>query len=132
MTNVSKWIWKKNFSGNDIYCDFLDYFDYDSGRVGVRISADSNYALYLNGELIESGQYGDFPHYKIYDTIDITKYCNKGKNTLAITVWYYGKTTLCYYPGTLSWVRFTISPKFVSPKRRRLISLLVPQTSSIP
>ena len=100
MTNKSKWIWKKDFSGNDLYCDFLDSFEYESGRVGVRISADSNYALYINGELVESGQYGDYPHYKIYDEFDITKYCKKGKNIVAITVWYYGKTTLCYYPGT--------------------------------
>ena len=100
MPNKSKWIWRKDFYGKDLYCDVLDSFDYESGKVGVRISADSNYALYLNGELVESGQYADYPHYKIYDEFDITKYCKNGKNTIAITVWYYGKTTLCYYPGT--------------------------------
>ena len=99
MDKRSVWIWKKDFLGQDIYCDFTDRFVYESGRVTVKISADSNYALYLNGALVESGQYGDYPHYKIYDEFDITEKCKKGENTVAITVWHYGKTTLCYYPG---------------------------------
>ena len=99
MDKRSSWIWKKDFLGQDLYCDFTDRFSYEGGRVTVKISADSNYALYLNGALVESGQYGDYPHYKIYDEFDITDKCNKGENTVAITVWYYGKTTLCYYPG---------------------------------
>ena len=110
MTNVSKWIWKKDLSGKDIYCDFVDSFNYNGGEVNVKISADSNYALYLNGELVESGQYGDYPHYKIYDSFDVTKYCKKGRNIVAITVWYYGKTTLCYYPGTPA-LRYEIAGK---------------------
>ena len=100
MDKRSSWIWKKGFEGKDLYCDFTDSFVYESGKVTVKISADSNYALYLNGALVESGQYGDYPHYKIYDEFDITDYCQKGENKVAITVWYYGKTTLCYYPGT--------------------------------
>ena len=100
MNEKSKWIWKTGFSGLDLYCDFLDSFEYFSGQTTVRISADSNYAVYVNGKLADSGQYADFPHYKIYDDIDITALCTKGKNIVAISVWYYGKTTLGYYPGT--------------------------------
>ena len=110
MTNESKWIWKKDFSGKDLYCDFVDSFICTGGEVNVKISADSNYALYINGELVESGQYGDYPHYKIYDEFDITKYCKKGRNIVAISVWYYGKTTLCYYPGTPA-LRYEIAGK---------------------
>ena len=59
---ISKWIWKSDFVGKDIYCDFADSFDYNGGKVSVKISADSNYALYINGNFVESGQYGDYPH----------------------------------------------------------------------
>ena len=90
----SKWIWKKEFSGEDIYCDFLCDFEYESGEVKVKISADSNYALYVNGNLAESGQYADFPHYKIYDEFYITSLCKRGENRFAVTVWHYGRT-LC-------------------------------------
>ena len=99
MDKRSRWIWKKDLGGLDLYCDFTDSFEYSGGKVTLRISADSNYAFYLNGALVESGQYGDYPHYKVYDEIDITDHCKNGINKAAITVWYYGKTTLCYYPG---------------------------------
>ena len=99
MTSRSKWIWKGGFEGLDLYCDFCDSFVYESGRVTIKISADSNYALYINGILADSGQYADYPHYKVYDELDITKYCEEGINRVAITVWHYGKTSLCYFPG---------------------------------
>ena len=103
----SKWIWKKDFSGEDIYVDFICDFDYCKGDVKVKISADSNYALYINGNLAESGQYADFPHYKVYDEFDITSLCRSGKNRFAATVWHYGRTSLCYYPGRAA-LRFEI------------------------
>ena len=99
MTDRSKWIWKDGFEGFDLYCDFYDSFDYDGGKASLKVSADTNYALYINGVFVESGQYADYPHYKIYDELDVTEYCKKGTNHIAITVWYHGKATLCYYPG---------------------------------
>lgn len=99
MTDRSKWIWKDGFEGFDLYCDFYDSFDYDGGKASLKVSADTNYALYINGAFAESGQYADYPHYKIYDELDITEYCKKGTNHIAITVWHHGRVTLSYYPG---------------------------------
>jgi len=99
MDKKSKWIWKEGFDGEDLYCDFTDSFVYSGGEVTVKISADSNYALYINGELAESGQYADFPHYRVYDVFDISHLCRLGENRVAITVWHYGHSSLCYYPG---------------------------------
>ncbi len=99
MNKESHWIWKKGYTGQDIYCDFYDSFIYKSGKLTLQISADSNYALYINGVFAESGQYADYPHYKVYDEVDITKFCQEGKNHIAITVWHYGETSLTYYPG---------------------------------
>ena len=99
MNKKSKWIWKDGFEGHDLYCDFYDRFEYSGGRVTIKLSADSNYALHINGNFVDSGQYADYPQYKIYDQLDITQYCNIGVNSLAVTVWHYGKTSLCYFPG---------------------------------
>ena len=99
MNNESKWIWKEGFEGIDLYCDFYDSFEYSGGKVVIKISADSNYALHINGKFVDSGQYADYPQYKIYDEIDISEYCKKGANGIAVTVWHYGKTSLCYFPG---------------------------------
>ena len=85
--------------GNDIYCDFYGTLNYAGGAVNVRVSADSNYALYINGELADSGQYADFPHYKIYDEFDVTRFMTAGVNHIAFTVWHYGASNMGYYPG---------------------------------
>ena len=37
-----------------------------------------------------SNQYGDFEHYKIYDSIDITNFLTVGENSLLVTVWHLG------------------------------------------
>ena len=97
----AKWIFHPTLAGKDIYCDFYDRFSYtvEDGRVLVRISADSNYALYINGRLADSGQYADFPHYKVYDELDITPLLSEGENHFAVIVWHYGETNSCYYPG---------------------------------
>lgn len=97
--NYAKWIWEKGGQSPDTYVDFYDTFSYEQGEVSIKISADSNYALYINGSFVNSGQYPDFPHYKVYDEIDITKNLKKGENRILITVWYYGRSNKSYYPG---------------------------------
>lgn len=87
------WIWCNEEPGADEYGEFVDSFVYEGGRVLLRISADSNYAAYINGELAAWGQYADFPHDKVYDEVDVSAYCKNGENRLATVVWYYGITT---------------------------------------
>lgn len=94
------WIWYNSNPQNDEYGEFVDHFLYDSGKIMLQISADSNYAAYINGTLAACGQYADFPYDKVYDEIDVTAFCKKGENRIAILVWYYGiETTQVYYPG---------------------------------
>lgn len=96
----AKWIWSNPDPKEDEYSEFVDSFHFDSGNVTIQISADSNYAAYINGKLAVWGQYADFPYDKVYDEIDITKYCKQGKNHIAIIVWYYGISNIfTYYRG---------------------------------
>lgn len=100
MFESSKWIWCGESPKADEYGEFYSEFDYRGGKLLLRISADSNYAAYLNGRLAAFGQYADFPYDKVYDEIDITEFAVSGKNSLAIIVWYYGiDTTQVYYKG---------------------------------
>lgn len=100
MLEQAKWIWVDQEAEKDTYGEFYSTFTYDSGEVILTLSADSNYAVYVNGTFVNSGQYPDFPHYKVYDKLDITSYCKRGDNHLAILVWYYGvKGTFTYYKG---------------------------------
>ena len=108
MNSNSKWIWVDNAPAVDTYGEFYSSFDYEGGQVQMNISADSNYVLFLNGKFVESDQYPDFPYDKVYDTFDITKHCQKGKNHLAILVWYYGESNFSYYPGKAA-LRFDVT-----------------------
>lgn len=96
----ANWIWCSANPQQDEYGEFVEEFSYKTGTVTLQISADSNYAVYINGQLAAWGQYADFPYDKVYDEIDITEFCHKGTNRIAIIVWYYGlETTSVYYPG---------------------------------
>ena len=91
------WIWSNRNPKEDEYGEFVDQFIYDSGNVVLQISADSNYATYINGQLAAWGQYADFPYDKVYDEVDVTAFCQKGDNRIAIIVWYYGLSSIFTY-----------------------------------
>ena len=56
------WIWRQGVAGNDEYCDFSESFEIrDTGSYRLRIAADSNYTVYINGALAAFGQYADYP-----------------------------------------------------------------------
>ena len=86
----SKWIWCCDHPQPDEYGEFVSRFFYRGGSALLRVSADSNYAAYINGQLAAWGQYADFPHHKVYDEVDVSPFCREGENRLCILVWYYG------------------------------------------
>ena len=93
----SKWIWLAAGESEDQYVEFADSFEYNGeGGAKVRVSVDNDYVLYVNGSYAASSQYGDFEHYKIYDTLDITKHLTAGENRLDILVYYCGVNTQRY------------------------------------
>jgi alpha-L-rhamnosidase len=60
----------------------------------AHIAVDSKYWLYINGKLVVfEGQLkrGPTPDGTYFDALDIGKYLKKGKNTIAILHWYWGK-----------------------------------------
>lgn len=100
MFEQAKWIWNRQTIGTDCYCEFVSTASLDGAKATkLRISADSNYALYINGRFIDSGQYADYPFYKVYDELDITKHIVSGENHIAVIVWYYGASFFTYSVG---------------------------------
>lgn len=95
----AKWIWCNENPQSDEYGEFIDTFTYEDGELYLSISSDSNYAAYINGTLAAWGQYADFPYDKVYDRVNVTEFCQKGENRLAIIVWYYGVESSTYYLG---------------------------------
>ena len=102
LSQGSKWIWAKSCPYEvNCYCEFADRFNVErpDSQVFIRISADSQYALWINGKFADCGQYSDFPEDKIYDTIDITKFISVGENELRILAYYQGTSTSTYKSG---------------------------------
>ncbi len=96
----AKWIWNKNVTGVDCYCEFISEVNLEKkSPAKIRISSDSNYALYINGKFVDSGQYADYPDYKVYDELDVTENIVSGTNHIAIVVWYYGVDSFNYIIG---------------------------------
>ena len=103
MLNYGKWIWATEHAQPDEHAEFLAKFEYKKPRckkkVTLYISADSDYVCYLNGETVDFGQYADYPHYKVYDELDLTGKLQDGENVLAVEAWYFGADTQTYIQG---------------------------------
>jgi hypothetical protein len=119
-----KWIWLVNSDGSSVntYGEFIDSFkirfDCDSDgvrqpakggpeehvflpgdKLKLRISADSQYVLWVNSVYAASGQYADFPDAKVYDEIDISDFLREGENTLRFLIYYQGNSSSTYLHG---------------------------------
>lgn len=97
MTHTSQWIWFNPAAQPDEYGEFcFDFNANSSEEIRLRLSCDSEYALYINDSLIAFGQYADYPDYKIYDEIDLSAHVQDGVNHASIHVWYTGVDTQTY------------------------------------
>ena len=67
--------------------------------VTLAISADSHYAVTVNGQPLFGNQFADFADYKVYDTYDITALVREGENQLLVTGYYQGESSLTYRVG---------------------------------
>ena len=93
----SNWIWY-SCEGKDQYVEFCDTFVCSGKNAIVNISCDSDYTLYINGKYASSSQYGDFEHYKIYDTVNIGALLKEGENRVDILAYHCGVATQRYRP----------------------------------
>ena len=122
---MANWIWLKDGEMTNSFGEFYIPFNYSGGKVTFRISVDSEYALYIGGEYVSSNQYSDFPHYKIYDEIDITKYLTVGDNSIAVEVWYMGEGNASYFPGNAGlWYEILLDGKKVAESGENTLSRL--------
>jgi alpha-L-rhamnosidase len=84
----ARWIWVNETPIPDEYGEFAGDFHSEKGQVNLKISADTDYALYLNGELVGFGQYPCYPAHPVYDELEIP--LKQKDNHLRIIVYYLG------------------------------------------
>lgn len=66
----------------------------------LRIAADSDYTVYVNGQLTAFGQYANYPFRRFYDEVNILPYLQPGHNELSVLGWYCGVNSSTYRCGT--------------------------------
>ena len=70
-----------------------------AARALVHVTADSRYALYVNGHFIGRGPARCDPRFQSYDTHDVTPHLRKGRNVFGALVYHYGVGTGAYILG---------------------------------
>lgn len=92
------WIWNSEAAQKNAYVDFVRDFELNdiSDSAQLFIGADTEYALWINGSFVSCGQYRDYPGYLRYDSLNVAKYLVKGKNRIAIKVYYQGEESMQY------------------------------------
>lgn len=91
----ARWIWVDETAIPDEYGEFAGDFHSEEKEATLRISADSDYAVYLNGSLQAFGQYPCYPSHPVYDEVKIP--LTQKDNHLLILVYYVGVDTFSTY-----------------------------------
>ena len=73
--------------------------DISGARAVMRITADDYYKLYINGRYAGQGPAHAYPEYYYYNELDITPYLKKGKNVLAVHLYYQGLVNRVWNSG---------------------------------
>jgi hypothetical protein len=93
----AQWIWRPGEQYGNAWIAFRKTFDLpgDPAEAMANIAVDSKYWLWVNGELVvrEGGlKRGPTPTDTYYDTVELAPYLQSGSNTIAILVWYWGRS----------------------------------------
>ncbi|MBQ0106053.1 MAG: alpha-L-rhamnosidase N-terminal domain-containing protein [Armatimonadetes bacterium] len=97
MTFNGSWIWtEENLPEFNRFVRFRKNFTYTDGKADLKITADTRYILYINGEYLGYGPGRCWANHYNYDIYDISPYLNKGNNVIAVLVNHYNTSTFQY------------------------------------
>lgn len=68
-------------------------------RALLRVSTDTNFVAWINGQLAGFGQFTDFPSDRTYSEMNVTSLLRAGGNVLAVGTHYCGVDHFSYLPG---------------------------------
>lgn len=88
--NGAKWIWITHEAIAEEYVTFEKKFIFFGKTLTLKICAETNYIVFLNGKRAAFGQFPNYQDEKYFDELNLMPYAKKGENTLRITVRYEG------------------------------------------
>lgn len=100
MIKNAKPIWDETTEVNQ-YIEARQRFEIsEAASAALQICADTEYAVYLNGAFVGSGQYRTFRGVKVYDEYDVTGFVRAGENELSVTAYSEGENSQTYQMDT--------------------------------
>ncbi|MBQ7257599.1 MAG: hypothetical protein IJS60_07905 [Abditibacteriota bacterium] len=94
MQGLGYWLWiKEPLPKFNRFIEFRKTFDYTEGKCDIKITGDTRFVLYVNGEYVGYGPARCWPNHYKYDIYDLKPYMNKGKNTIAVLLIHYNTST---------------------------------------
>ena len=97
---IGELIWTSSQWKNQWVCFRGRFHAENPTDVNMKIAVESKYTLYLNGRIavLDGGlNRGPDAGSCYYDTPDLSPYLQKGENTIAILVWYWGNAGRCNF-----------------------------------
>lgn len=95
------WIWQERaqYDGYNDTIEARKQFDLPEIKSAVlRITADTYYRLYVNGEWVNDGPSRSWPEHYQYDVIDVAPYLKPGKNEIRVIAKFFGIGTFHQLP----------------------------------
>jgi hypothetical protein len=88
----SEWIWANTKESVNEYAEFREefYLHSDCDHADLTISCEGNYTAYINGVMVATGQFTDYPERPTYSYVDVAKHLRKGKNVIFVLGYHFG------------------------------------------
>ena len=85
MFRTAQPIWFENESRPDTYLEAAASLTLSGTEpVTLRIAADSDYTVSINGRLAAFGQMANYPFRRVFDEVDVTAYLLPGENEVRV------------------------------------------------
>lgn len=97
----AKWIWDRHLdeTAYNQAARFKHVFEVEEAiEASLRITADSWYRVWINGQWVNDGPGKAYPQHWIYDSYAIAEYLKPGRNEIEVLVRYYGIGTFHQIP----------------------------------
>jgi alpha-L-rhamnosidase len=99
----ASWIWPASRKNQvNQYVEFRHELELPAGGADAELTiiADANYAVWVNGQFVGTGQFANYPDLRTWDVLPVpAALLKKGKNVLAVLVRYTGVGIQAYIPG---------------------------------
>jgi len=91
------WIWYDHYGYEDVNVFMLARKSFNlksiPKKAEIKITADTRYKLYVNGEFVNYGPARGYLEHYPFDRVDISRYLRKGENVIGVIVWQWGHGT---------------------------------------